>query len=86
MRKKPRGREMGHWAKKWNKAISNRRHVIERVLGTIKRVYGFHRARYVGLEKVMVEVSLKACAYNLKGACNLSQVSLEKGKFIPLMR
>jgi len=36
--------------------------VVERTLGTL-RVYGFHRARSVGAEKVHGEAVLKAIAY-----------------------
>ena len=43
-----------------------KRFVTERTFGTLKRVYGLHRARYLGLAKVQAEVLLKSIAYNLK--------------------
>ncbi len=40
MRKKPKGKQMSHWNKLRNKAISKRRFVVERTFGTLKRTYG----------------------------------------------
>lgn len=71
MRKKPKGKTMSHWHKLRNKAISNRRFVVERTFGTLKRTYGLARSRYIGLEKVASEVNLKAIAYNLTRAANV---------------
>jgi IS5 family transposase len=71
MRKKPKGKQMSHWSKLRNKAISNRRFVVERTFGTLKRTYGLASARYIGLEKVASEVNLKAIAYNLTRAANV---------------
>lgn len=71
MRKKPKGKTMSHWNKLRNKAISNRRFVVERTFGTLKRTYGLASARYIGLEKVASEVNLKAIAYNLTRAANV---------------
>ena len=84
MRKNPKGKKLGHWEKQRNKIISKYRHVIERVFSTIKRSYGFHRARYIGLDKVTGEAYIKACAYNLKRACNIYH-ALEKGKLLSAM-
>lgn len=71
MRKKPKGKAMSHWNRLRNKAISNRRFVVERTFGTLKRTYGLARSRYIGLEKVASEVNLKAIAYNLTRAANV---------------
>ncbi|AYQ55816.1 IS5 family transposase [Bathymodiolus thermophilus thioautotrophic gill symbiont] len=71
MRKKPKGKQMSHWNKLRNKAISKRRFVVERTFGTLKRTYGLARSRYIGLEKVASEVNLKAIAYNLVRAANV---------------
>jgi len=68
MRKKPKGKAMSHWNQLRNRLISTRRFVTERTFGTLKRTYGLHRARYVGLEKVNGEILLKSMAYNLKRA------------------
>jgi transposase, IS5 family len=71
MRKKPKGKDMSHWNKVRNRAISVRRFVVERTFGTLKRTYGLARSRYIGLEKVASEVNLKAIAYNLVRAANV---------------
>ena len=76
MRKKPKGKKMSRWNKLRNKAISKRRFVVERTFGTLKRVYGLARARYIGLEKVANEVNLKAITYNLIRAANIYKNSI----------
>lgn len=70
MRKKPKGKAMSHWNRLRNKAIGKRRFVVERTFGTLKRTYGLHRGRYVGLIKTQAEVVLKSIAYNLKRGIN----------------
>ena len=73
MRKKPKGRPFNHWQRLRNKAISRRRFVVERTFGTLKRVYGLSRSRYIGMEKVLGEALIKSIAYNLKRTYGLSQ-------------
>ena len=73
MRKKPRGKAMPHWQKVRNKLISSKRFVVERTFVSMKRGYGLHRARYLGIAKVHAEVKTKVMAYNLKMAINLYQ-------------
>ena len=70
MRKKPKGQEMGHWTRLRNSLISQKRFVTERTFGTLKRVYGMGRARYIGIKKVHGELLLKSMAYNIKRAMN----------------
>ena len=70
MRKKPKGKPMGHWNRLRNKAIGKRRFVVERTFGTLKRSYGLHRARYIGIIKTQAEVLVKSIAYNIKRAIN----------------
>ena len=48
MRKKPKGKPMSHGNKLRHKAIGRRRFVTERTFGTLKRVSGLHRTRYLG--------------------------------------
>ena len=55
-----------------NRAISAVRSTVERVFGTLKRTYGFARARYLGLAKVEQEFLLNAMAFNLKKAWSLA--------------
>lgn len=56
-----------------NRLISSVRQLVERAFGTMKRGYGFHRTRYVGLDKVQAELYLVAMAFNLKKAVRLQQ-------------
>ncbi len=51
MRKKPRGKAMPHWQQAGNKLKSSKRFVVERTFATMTRVYGLHRARYLGIAK-----------------------------------
>ena len=60
MRKKPKGKPMGHWQRLRNKAIGKRRFVVERTFGTLKRTYGLGRASYLGLAKTQAEVMMKS--------------------------
>ena len=70
MKKKPKGKALSYWARLRNRLISQRRFVTERTFGTLKRTYGLHRARYLGLTKVNAEVKIKAIAYNLRRGLN----------------
>jgi len=76
MRRKMKGKEWGRWSKLRNKLIARRRFVVERTFGTLKRVYGLHRARSIGLEKVHGEAVLKAIAYNLKRGLKHQEILL----------
>jgi IS5 family transposase len=51
-----------------NKLISKKRHVVERIFGTLKQHYDMARASYLGTAKVQGELLLSALAYNLKRA------------------
>lgn len=70
MRKKPKGGSLSYWASLRNRLIGRRRFVVERTFGTLKRTYGLHRARYLGLNKVNAEVKIKSIAYNIKRGLN----------------
>ena len=56
-----------------NRLISGVRPLVERAFGTLKRGYGFARARYIGIEKVEAELKLIAMAFNLKKALRLAR-------------
>jgi transposase, IS5 family len=56
-----------------NRLISGVRPLVERAFGTLKRGYGFARARYIGIEKVEAELKLIAMAFNLKKAVRLAR-------------
>lgn len=51
MRKAARNRPLRASEKRFNKMISNRRVRVEQCFGTMKRLFGLHRARYFGLAK-----------------------------------
>jgi IS5 family transposase len=72
MVKAAKNRKLTETEKDQNHRISTIRSRVERVFGTLKRTYGFHRARYVGILKVELEFFLNAMAYNLKKAAVLS--------------
>ena len=80
MRKKPKGQAMTHWNRIRNRLISQRRFVVERTFGTLKRTYGLHRARYIGLVKTQAEVLMKSIAYNLKRGINRFQSQSLQGQ------
>ena len=54
-----------------NKNISKFRYKVERCFGTLKRQYGFHQARYLGIIKTEMEFYLNAFAFNVKKFVNL---------------
>ena len=68
MHKAARNRELTPSEKNANRQISSVRAKVERAFGTLKRGYGFHRARYLGRAKVELEFLLNAMAFNLKKA------------------
>ena len=82
MRKKPKGKPMTHWNRIRNRLISKRRFVVERTFGTLKRTYGLHRSRYVGLLKIQTEVLMKSIAYNLKRGINRFQSKCAQGQCV----
>lgn len=72
MRKARRGQPLSEDEKKANSNISRTRWIVERSFGTIKKVQGFVRARYLGRAKVEMEFWLHALVHNMKKAINLS--------------
>ena len=68
MHKAARNRELTLAETTANRLISSVRAKVERAFGTLKRGYGFFRARYLGLAKVELEFLLNAMAFNLKKA------------------
>jgi IS5 family transposase len=68
MHKAARNRALSADQKTANRLISSVRSKVERAFGTLKRGYGFFRARYLGMAKVELEFLLNAMAFNLKKA------------------
>ena len=63
------------WKKLRNELIGRRRWPVEKVFGTLKRVYNYRRVRYLGLERNTAEMRLKLIAYNLRRADVLLQAA-----------
>lgn len=63
--------QLPHWQQRRNKLIKPIRASVERVLGTLKRGYGFHRTRGFSLAAVRADAYLTAIAYNLRRAQRL---------------
>lgn len=72
MRKARRGKPLSEEEKKANSKISLTRWIVERSFGTIKKVQGYVRSRYLGRAKVEMEFLLHALVHNMKKAIKLS--------------
>lgn len=70
MRKAARGRPLRGSEKRFNKLISKRRFRVEQCFGTMKRLFGLHRARYFGLAKIHAQIAMAAIGQNLLKAAN----------------
>ncbi len=70
MRKAARGRPLRASEKRFNRLISKRRFRVEQCFGTMKRLFGLHRARYFGLAKTHAQLALAAIGQNLLKAAN----------------
>ena len=68
MARAARNRPLCEAEKTRNKLISKLRYIAEQGFGTLKRRYGFGRARYVGRMKTELEFHLNAMAFNIKKA------------------
>ncbi|MDQ7080658.1 MAG: transposase, partial [Paracoccaceae bacterium] len=56
--------------KRFNRLISKRRFRVEQCFGTMKRLFGLHRARYFGRAKAHAQMVMAAIAQNLLKAAN----------------
>lgn len=59
------------WQARRNRLISPIRSAVERVFGTLKRSYGYHRVRAFSLRANRVHMQLMCIAYNLRRADRL---------------
>jgi IS5 family transposase len=72
MSKAYRNRPLSEKDKKRNAGLSKIRWIVERSFGTLKKVQGFMRARYLGRAKIELELYFQALAHNMRKAINLS--------------
>ena len=79
MRKAARGRPLRASEKRFNRLISKRRFRVEQVFGTLKRLFGLHRARYFGIKKTHAQMVMAAISSNLLKAAN--QITLNPKNF-----
>jgi IS5 family transposase len=70
MRKGARNRPLRASEKRFNKLISKRRFRVEQCFGTMKRLFGLHRARYFGVAKTHAQLAMAAIGQNLLKAAN----------------
>jgi IS5 family transposase len=60
------------WQARRNALIAPIRSAVERVFGTLKRCYGYRRARYFGLQRNLTQLRLLCIAFNLNKAAKLA--------------
>jgi len=70
-----RNRPLTDWERTWNRYLSAVRSPVERVFGTLKRGFGFFRARYLGLARNRNHALLLVFAFNLRKAVRLAGAS-----------
>ncbi len=75
LKKGRRKRPLNAWERTWNRYLSAIRSPVERVFGTLKRSYGFRRARYVGLTRNRNHAYLLAMAFNMRKMTRLVPAS-----------
>ncbi len=61
-----RHRKLSRVEKMCNRVLSKLRCPVERIFGTMKRSYRYCRAKYLGLRKNLLQLTLTSMAYNLK--------------------
>lgn len=59
-------RPLSETQKHYNKFLSGIRCSVERIFGTLKRSYRYSRARYLGLRKNKLQLTMMCLAYNLR--------------------
>ncbi len=77
MRKAARGRPLRQSEKRFYKLISKRRFRVEQCFGTMKRLFGLHRARYFGRAKTHAQMAMAAIGQNLIKAANKITLDLQ---------
>lgn len=64
-------KELPHWQSRRNAAIAKRRAPVERIFGSMKRTFGFTRARYTDFSANFADAVRFATVYNLRRAVSL---------------
>jgi len=72
LKKTHRNTPLSDWERTWNRYLSAIRSPVERVFGTLKRSYGFRRARYVGLASTLNQALLVCMAFNMRKAARIA--------------
>ena len=70
MRKAVHNRPLRASGKRFSKRISKRRFRVEQCFGTMKRLFGLHRARYFGLARTHARLAMAVIRQNLLKAAN----------------
>ena len=70
LHKAVRGRSLRQSQKRFNKLISKQRFRVEQCFGTMKRLFGLHRARYFGVAKTHAQMVMAALSQTLLKAAN----------------
>ena len=78
MRRAARGRPLRQSEKRFNTLISRTRFRVEQCFGTMKRLFGLHRARYFGRAKFHAQMALAAINQNLLKAANKIKLDPQK--------
>lgn len=61
-----RGRRLSYEQRVYNRIASKYRCAVERIFGTLKRSYRYSRARYLGLRKNFLQLTIMSMAYNIR--------------------
>lgn len=72
MYKAARNKPLKTWQKWFNKAVAPLRAGVERSFATMKRWYGYHQVRYIGLRRNACHLHLMSTAINLRRALVLA--------------
>ena len=81
MHRARRHRPLKPWQVWFDKAVAPIRAGVERLLGTLKRTYGYRRVRYHGLARNNVQLQVLCAAINLRRAL---QLGLARGGVRPM--
>jgi IS5 family transposase len=66
MYKAARNKPLTGFQKFHNKVVSKIRYVVERSIGSLKLHFGYRRSRFIGIDKVSMELIIHCMAYNIR--------------------